>query len=297
MAIRDYRLMAFLVAIADAGSIRGAARRLGVSAPVVSTALADLEANLGTTLARRGQRQLKLTPDGLAVYEAASEMVRAGERALSVARRSRARPRGRVAMTLPTALCVTWLPPILREFEAAHPEIETSIHAIDTIVDLPRSDYDLAIRAIYTPRPTGHADAFDILPLDLVASQAMAPASSIAAARARPIPLIDFSVRETGPSLTGFRRDGTPVSIPTATRIRVNDALLARELARAGLGAALVPREIAADDLARGSLVRMLGQYSFGFIAVRLLQRDRHPSTAARALVEFLHARARPRPP
>jgi len=83
MATRDYRLMALFVAIADSNSIRAASRRLNVSAPVVSTALADLEATLGTTLVRRGRRQLELTPDGRAFHAAAREMVRAADTVLA----------------------------------------------------------------------------------------------------------------------------------------------------------------------------------------------------------------------
>jgi hypothetical protein len=68
-------------------------------------------------------------------------------------RRREPRPRGRVAVTPPIALCMIWLPPILRTLDAKHPQLETSIHTIDTIVDLPRSDYDHAVRATYTERP------------------------------------------------------------------------------------------------------------------------------------------------
>ncbi|MEM9218503.1 MAG: LysR family transcriptional regulator [Cyanobacteria bacterium P01_F01_bin.150] len=41
------RRLAYFATIADVGSIRGAASRLGLSVPVVSTALAELEAEHG----------------------------------------------------------------------------------------------------------------------------------------------------------------------------------------------------------------------------------------------------------
>ena len=43
MFTRNYRLLAYFVEIVDCGSVRAAARRLFVSAPVVSKALADLD--------------------------------------------------------------------------------------------------------------------------------------------------------------------------------------------------------------------------------------------------------------
>jgi DNA-binding transcriptional LysR family regulator len=187
---------------------------------------------------------------------------------------------------------MTWLPPILRAFEVAYPDIETSIHATDAVIDLQRSDHDLALRARYLLRPGGGGDTVSTLPLDLVATPAIARAApTFAAARSRPIPLIGFSVRESSESVVGLRRDGRMVSIPAATRIWVNNGLLARELARAGFGAALVMRAIVADDLAQGRLTRVLPQYSFGGVAVRLLQRDAQPSAAARAFIGFVRER------
>jgi DNA-binding transcriptional LysR family regulator len=285
---RDYRLIAFFAAIADAGSIRAAARRLGVSAPVVSMALADLEAGLGTTLAQRSARGLKLTRDGRTFHAAAAEMVRAGERAIGTVRDARRRPSGRLAITLPAELCATWLPSHLKAFEARFPEVQTTIEAIDTVVDLPRSDCDIALRSAFLQNPPGPVDSLAILPLALVAAPALAARTGTVGDA---LPLIGFSPREASTVITGVRADGAHLSLPCCTRITVNNGLLARELAKAGFGAALVIADVVADDLKHGRLARIMPAYGFGYVAIRLIMRDDHPSAAARAFAQFLSDR------
>jgi DNA-binding transcriptional LysR family regulator len=65
MAI-ELRHLRFLVAVADAGSVSGAARRLYMTQPAVTTALRNLERDVGVTLLTRHARGVDLTPAGAA---------------------------------------------------------------------------------------------------------------------------------------------------------------------------------------------------------------------------------------
>jgi DNA-binding transcriptional LysR family regulator len=56
--------LAAFAAVADAGSISEAARRLGVPKSVVSERLVELERELGGRLAQRTTRKIPLTEDG-----------------------------------------------------------------------------------------------------------------------------------------------------------------------------------------------------------------------------------------
>ena len=58
--------IASFVAVAEAGSISEAARRLRLSKSVVSERLAELERSLGAKLIQRTTRKLSLTEDGAA---------------------------------------------------------------------------------------------------------------------------------------------------------------------------------------------------------------------------------------
>src|SRR5215204_2629518 len=69
------------VAVAEAGSLSEAARRLRVSKSVVSERLAELERSLGAALLHRTTRRLSLTEDGAAFLERATRIARDVEEA------------------------------------------------------------------------------------------------------------------------------------------------------------------------------------------------------------------------
>jgi LysR family transcriptional regulator of abg operon len=64
----DMRLQGIenFVAIADAGSIRAAARQVGISQPALTRSLQALEKELGVRLMRRSVQGISLTPEGIA---------------------------------------------------------------------------------------------------------------------------------------------------------------------------------------------------------------------------------------
>ena len=88
--------LALFVAIADAGSLAGAGRRLGRSPPAVTRILADLERRLGVRLVERTTRRLALTDAGLRLAEHARRLVAAFEDAMSDTAGEAVAPRGRL---------------------------------------------------------------------------------------------------------------------------------------------------------------------------------------------------------
>ena len=65
---RLYELAAF-VAVADAGGFSAAARRIGVSQPSISKAVAGLEQRLGIALLHRSTRNVIVTDQGRRYYD------------------------------------------------------------------------------------------------------------------------------------------------------------------------------------------------------------------------------------
>ena len=60
----DWNLIKSFVAVAETGSLSGAARRLAASQPTLGRHIAELAAALGVTLFRRGRRGYELTEAG-----------------------------------------------------------------------------------------------------------------------------------------------------------------------------------------------------------------------------------------
>ncbi len=71
----ELRQLNFFLAIAEEGSISGAARRLHMSQPPLSRQMSLLEAELGVKLFERGNRKITMTEEGRALQRYASQMV------------------------------------------------------------------------------------------------------------------------------------------------------------------------------------------------------------------------------
>ena len=73
--------MAMLVEVVERGSMRRAARALGLTPSAVSQQIRQLERETGVTLLRRSTRRLALTDAGEAFYEGCAAMVAAARSA------------------------------------------------------------------------------------------------------------------------------------------------------------------------------------------------------------------------
>jgi len=283
MHARDYRRLAYFVEIAQAGSLRAAARRLGLSAPVLSLALSDLEAELGVRLAVREARRFALTDDGRRLYVLAADMVDRAARAMAEFQRQRRQPSGPLHITLPSELCVGWLPGILADFEARYPEVNLSVTANDAFGELTGSPYDLALRGIFQPdaRPGDKA----AIPVELRAAPHLIRSLRQAQRMGEPLPLIGFTRHHLTGILAARRRGGAQVRLGTRCRIAVNNGVVARDLARQGLGATLVLRDPPGNA---DGLRSVFPELDFGAVIVTPALRDARPTAAAQAFLALV---------
>jgi len=135
-----------LVAVADTGSFRGAARTLGVTPSAVSKAIARLEHQLGVRLVHRTSRVMMLTVEGedaVAGFRDALERIRATRDAALAAQRT---PSGRLRVTWPIAIAEFFADRVMPAMAAQHPQIEVSALVTDGTIDLVAENIDLAIR-------------------------------------------------------------------------------------------------------------------------------------------------------
>lgn len=108
------RALRYLVGVADAGSVTGAAKRLNVSQPSISEAVAALEAELGVALLlRHHARGVTLTPAGARVVAEARLLLRHAEDFLHAAASLGSEAVGEVAMGCFLTLAPRYLPALL----------------------------------------------------------------------------------------------------------------------------------------------------------------------------------------
>jgi DNA-binding transcriptional LysR family regulator len=142
------------LAIAEAGSLAGAAAKLEHNHSTVFRRLNALEQALATRLFDRLPTGYALTPVGERTLELAREAAHAIEAIdRELAGRDLA-PSGTVRLTTTADIARTLVPPALAVLRAAHPEILVEISIGDTDYDLNRREADIALRA--TTKPPEH---------------------------------------------------------------------------------------------------------------------------------------------
>lgn len=131
-------------AAAARSSFSQAAEDLNVTQAAVSHQIKALEEWFGFPLFRREARAVRLTPEGAQLFETARDALDA---LAETAQRLRADD-GSAPLTITVlhSFAATWLVPRLRRFHDRHPDIDVRITTSETLVDLVRSDIDVAIR-------------------------------------------------------------------------------------------------------------------------------------------------------
>jgi len=152
----DWTHLQSFVAVAEHGSLSGAARAAGGSQPTMGRHVGALEAELGVRLFERTAGGLELTPTGTDLLEYARRMAEAADRfSLAAAGRSEAIA-GTIRITASDIVAAYILPDILTALRRAEPEIDIELVASDRTENLLQREADIAVRMY---RPT-QADVF-----------------------------------------------------------------------------------------------------------------------------------------
>ena len=142
-----------LVGVADAASLSGAAKQLGVTQPTISRRLAELEARLGESLFLRGVRGVALTPFGQRLLEPARRMAEGARDLQLAAAGADTSLRGAVRLTAPPGIAYDLLAPFSVQLRAQLPEVRLEVISSVAYLDLSRREADLALRFESPGRP------------------------------------------------------------------------------------------------------------------------------------------------
>jgi len=123
----ELRHLRYFVAVAEAGSLTVAARKLHTSQPSLSRQIRDLEDELGAELLTRRARGIELTPAGRAFLEHARLVLMQVEAAAEAARRVAHPAKPCFAMGFLTGHELTWMPEALQILRDELPNIDVMI--------------------------------------------------------------------------------------------------------------------------------------------------------------------------
>ena len=281
--------IATFVAVAEAGSISEAARRLRLSKSVVSERLADLERELGATLVHRTTRGLSLTDDGTAFLERATRIGHDIADAVADMAERRGTLSGPLRLSAPVSLGRLHLGPALYPFLVKHPHIELTLELNDRRVDAAAEGYDAVVRH-------GPLEDTRLMVWRLAVSQRVLVASPDYLSRhGTPSSVADLQRHRAihytnrGGADWRFRTlDGVDI-VRGLPGLHVNNGDLMRDAAMAGVGIALLPSFIIGAAVKTGALtVVEVGAAAEGEFIYMAHPEGRHPSAKLRAVAECL---------
>lgn len=293
----DLNALRLFYEVVNAGSMARAAERAGVPKATISRRLRALERELGATLLKRGTRGGSRPTDvGAALYEHARRIVQEAEEAANAALDMQSDLSGLIRIATPAAFGGPWLSEIITRFAARHPRIQLAIHATNRWVDVAAEPFDLAIQI-------GRVRNEDLIVHKLAEIERGVFASPELHAGADPpkrlADLSDFDCIVLETHLEEGLWSAARENGGRRPRATVSDVGLARELAIAGLGYAILPAPMCEDDVAEGRLARVLEHERLPTaIAWATFVERRHMPRRVRAFLDFLseHLDARKAP-
>ena len=273
------------VAVADAGGVSAAARRLGVSKSIVSRRLFRIEAELGVQLLARTSRGAALTEAGITFRDhaarASAEIDAARETILPTGEL-----RGRLRVAMPLSFGPTHFAPVLAEMAQRHPQLHIHAAYSDRFVDLISEGFDCAIRVGYLQDSNLIAKRIGPIYGKLVASPAYIEAHGSPETLEQ---LVNHQALMQGTETWQFMDGSRIVTVQPQGRFKADNATALAAAAAAGLGIAWLPDCITHEYVASGALVPVMKRYpppSAGAYVVR--PPGQHPARKVRVLVEML---------
>lgn len=144
----DWTLLRSFLAVAEAGSLSGAARSLGLTQPTLGRHVQELELNLRATLFTRGSRGLLPTEAALELLPHARLMAATAAALQRTASGEAEEDRGTVRVAASNVVGVEVLPPMIAAFRQQYPAIDVELVLSNRNENLLQREADIAIRMV-----------------------------------------------------------------------------------------------------------------------------------------------------
>lgn len=291
------RRMALFALVVRHGSFSAASRAQDLATSVLSSAVSQLEEELGVRLLHRTTRSLSLTEAGQLFHEKCVEMLAAAEMAQEIATGGCSDISGRLRISAASDVAQKIVLPALVPLARKHPGLLLDIQVEDHIADMATQSIDLSIRSGWMRDSSLVARKLADLHEVLVASP-------------------DYLQRYGTPQspedlrqhrIIGFKRFAEPTTLvcksDTGQSVRIamppgamtDSVYMLHDLALQGLGIARLPKYLTQSAVSHGALVGLLPDWHLpgaGIYAVTLKRSLQPPKVTAAidALSAFIDA-------
>jgi DNA-binding transcriptional LysR family regulator len=286
-------IMSVFVAVADLQGFAPAARKLHMSPPAVTRAIAALEESIGVKLLVRTTRHVKTTEAGQRYLQDARRILHEVERANNAVQGIHSEPKGLLRITAPVLFGQQHVLPVIVDYLNEYPETQVDNVLLDRLVNILEEGFDLGIRIGNLPDSSMHARLVGKVSLILVASPEYIQRHGLPKS---PKDLQQHTViASSAGDLTHdwhFEKSATTLTVRMHPRLTVNTNQAAINAARQHLGITRVISYQVSEDLAQRHLVTVLPDYQLAPLPVHIVHREGpNPSNKVRSFIDMLAER------
>ncbi|MFB9126141.1 LysR family transcriptional regulator [Paraburkholderia dipogonis] len=287
-----FRGISVFMQTANAGSFTLAAERMGLTTSAVGKSIARLEVRLGTRLFHRSTRHLSLTDDGKGFLDSclrASAELEAGRAALDSRKIA---PVGRLRVDLPTVFGRQFVMPVLFDLTNRFSELELEVRFNNRMVNLIDEGVDLAIRI-------GELEDSSNLVARWLGQHKLVVCGSADYLRMHGIPASPDDLAShrciahgRGDITTPWffaRSDGSKDKYRVRGHLQFGNVDVIADAVRMERGLGQLPTWLVNDELASGTLVSVLDEYSTEGVPIHAVwPKVRHTMPKVRVVVDEL---------
>jgi DNA-binding transcriptional LysR family regulator len=284
----EFAALKAFVAVAETGSFSVAAERLFLTQPAVSKRIAALESELDARLFDRIGRTVTLTEGGVALLPRAQKLLMELEDSIRAISSLSGEVRGTLRFATSHHIGLHRLPPTLKRFTQAYPQVRLDIRFMDSeaaCVAVEHGELELGIVTL-PPEPSSKLTTEVIWedPLGIVVSRnhPLAEHADVTldqlAQHVAVLPATNTYTRQIAE--LAFSRLGLTLEIALST----NYLETIKMLVSVGIGWSLLPNTMLDKHISKLSVEELSLQRSLGIV----YHRDRALSNAARALISEL---------
>jgi len=281
----DLNGITIFVAVVEAGSFTGGARKLNIPKGSISRKVSRLEEELGVRLLNRTTRSVTLTDAGRTYYEQCRKGLAEINYAEQLLEDTRKEPSGTLRISAPVDFGTGRFGEIVDAFIRAYPKANIELVLADQFLDLVEHRIDLAIRI-------GRLEDSSLIARKLGSARAILCASPAYLQKHNsPQALQDLRFHDcivhgrlAQTAIWQLKGPEGAESVRMKCRVSGCNMSHALDLVLAGHGIGLLPDAVAETEIRAGKLMRVLDQFAspeFGFFAVYPSNRQMSPAVRA----------------
>jgi DNA-binding transcriptional LysR family regulator len=281
--------MALFVEVVKAKGFVHAAESIGMPSSTLSRRISGLEKSIGLRLLNRTTRRVELTEAGRIYFERCKRIVEEAALAHEQLGDMVVNPSGVLRVSLPVDFANVYLTELIVEFARAFPGIRFEFDLTPRVVDLVAEPFDIAIRmgepvdSALIARPLAQLHPY------LFASPKYLELNGT------PTDPNDLVRHEClympKANIWRLRCGKKTIETEVKGRFMLNSNSMIRRLAALGQGVAMIPEQLAADQLKNGQLLRVLPKWQGMPISVYAITATRLLPAKTQRFIEFLQSR------